>query len=233
MSTVVDIILIVFIALGTYAGWRRGLIKSLVNLIGLVAVLIISYSLRVPVANFLIDKLPFLPFNGLTSLSILIYNILAFVFIFIILYCVLNIILSITGFIDTLLKFTVIYILPSKIGGAIVGFLEAWVFAFLVVFVLSSFSITAHLIEGSKVTNILLTHTPVISNYVSDFSNSAKEIYKTINTDITANNVKSLNFDVLMTLVNYNIITPEKAKELVDTGKLDLGDVQFVRPTVK
>ena len=214
MSTVIDILLIVFIALGTYAGWRRGLIKSLVNLIGLVAIVILSYSLRIPLANFLIDKLPFFNFGGLTALNILIYNVLSFIFIFIILYCVLNIIISITGFIDTLLKFTVIWVIPSKIGGAIVGFIESWVFIFLVLFVLASFNVSATWIIDSKASNFVLDHTPVIGGYLGGITYSARDIYDTINklenSDISK---KDLNFKVLTTLVSYGIISDTKATE--------------------
>lgn len=237
MNTLVDILIVVFIALGAWAGWKRGLIKSLVNLIGLIAVLVISYSLRIPLANFLIDKMPFFSFNGLTALNILIYNVLAFIFLFIILYCILNIIIAITGFIDTLLKFTVIWILPSKIGGAIVGFVEAWVFVFVIVFVLASFNVTSNWIINSKASNIILDHTPVIGGYLSGMSNSAREIYKTIEDfgalDVNDKDaVKSLNLQILVTLVNYDVISDEKQKELTETGKIDLGTVQIVKPTI-
>ncbi len=233
MKTVVDILIIIFIALGTWAGWKRGLIKSLVNLVGLVAIVVISYSLRIPLANFLIDKLPFFPIDGLASLSILIYNVISFIFIFIMLYCVLNIVLAVTGFIDTLLKFTVIWILPSKIGGAIIGFMESWVFVFLVIFVLSSFSLTASFVSPSKVSNFILDKTPILGNYLGGLSNSARDIYEIVEDMKDSNkDTKSVDFDILMTLINYNVITPEKAQELVDTGKLEIGNIMFVRPTV-
>ena len=41
MKTVVDILIIIFILLGTYVGFKKGLIKTLVNFIGLVAIIII------------------------------------------------------------------------------------------------------------------------------------------------------------------------------------------------
>lgn len=231
MSTVIDILLIVFIALGTYAGWRRGLIKSLVNLIGLVAIVILSYSLRIPLANFLIDKLPFFNFGGLTALNILIYNVLSFIFIFIILYCVLNIIISITGFIDTLLKFTVIWVIPSKIGGAIVGFIESWVFIFLVLFVLASFNVSATWIIDSKTSNFVLDHTPVIGGYLGGITYSARDIYDTINKMENSDmSKKDLNFSILTTLVSYGVISDTKATELMETGKLDLPNYNIVIP---
>ena len=84
LSTVVDILIIIFLLLGTYAGWRKGLIKSLVNFVGLITVVILSFYFKTYLANFLIDTLPFFNFaglNGLSSINILIYNIISFVLI--------------------------------------------------------------------------------------------------------------------------------------------------------
>ena len=83
MKSIVDILIIVFLLLGTYAGWRKGLIKSLVNFVGLIAVVILSFYLKTYIANFLIDKLPFFNFagfDGLSSVNILVYNVIAFIF---------------------------------------------------------------------------------------------------------------------------------------------------------
>lgn len=233
MSIVVNIILIAFIALGTYAGFRRGLIKSLVNFIGLIAIIIISYSLKTSLANFLIDKMPFFNFSGtlegLTSLNILIYNIVAFVVIFIVLYCILNIVIAVTGFIDTLLKFTVIWVIPSKIGGAIVGFLESWVFLFLVAFVLTQFSVTNAFIKNSSVANIILDHTPVIGTFLGDAKGAAEEIYAGIE-EFSKDETKTtndLNLYILQIEINYGLISKEKATELMQIGKVGLKGVMF------
>ena len=73
MKSIVDIIIIVFLILGTYAGWRRGVIKSLINFLGLIAVAIISFYLKTYIANFLIDVMPFFNFAGLNCFYICIY----------------------------------------------------------------------------------------------------------------------------------------------------------------
>jgi len=233
MNMFVDILLIVFIVLGTFAGTRRGLIKTAVGFVGLVAIVILSYSLKNPLANFLIDTLPFLQFGGaiegLTSLNILLYNIISFVVVFILMYCVLNIILALTGFVDTLLKFTVIWIIPSKIGGAILGFLEAWVFLFLVVFVLSQFKFTNTFIKDSTVSNIMLNNTPIIGNYLSGARDAAKDIYEGIE-EYSKDETKTttdLNLYILQIQINNGLISKEKAQELLDTGKINLGNVMF------
>lgn len=227
MSTLVDIILVIFLVLGTYAGTRKGLIKTAVSFIGLVAIIIISYSLKTPVANFLIDNFPFFQYyGGLTSLNILVYNLVSFVVIFILLYCILNIIITLTGFIDTLLKFTVIWIIPSKIGGALLGFLEAWVFLFLILFVLTQFNVTNNFINNSTVSDIILNHTPVVGTFLGNASNAAKDIYATINENKNSD-VNTLNLTMLQIEINYGLITKDKAQELIDTGKMGIDNVLF------
>lgn len=234
METVLDIILLAFIVLGTYIGARKGLIKSLVNLVGLLAIVIISYTLRVPLANFLIDKLPFFNFGGalegITAINILIYNLLAFIVIFVLLYCVLNIILDITGFIDTLLKLTIIWVIPSKIGGAIIGFIESWVFLYLALFILVQFSFTNALISSSKVANIILDNTPVIGNYLGGAKLASEKIYDIINEEEKTE--EDMNIDILGILVQYNIISDAKVTELMEIGKINLDNVSISRPTV-
>lgn len=233
MNVLIDIILVVFIVLGILAGIKKGLIKTLVGFVGLVAIVIISYTLRYYLASFLIDKMPFFNFSGalegLTSLNILIYNVISFVVIFILLYCILNIVIAITGFIDTLLKFTVIWIIPSKIGGAILGFLEAWVFLFLVVFVLAQFNVTNSLIKDSKVSDIILNHTPIVGTYLSGASAAATEIYEGIEEFSKDENktTNDLNLYILQIEINYGLVSKEKATELIEIGKIGLSNVLF------
>ena len=50
---ILDAVIIVFLLIGALAGYRRGLIKQAVLLVGLVAVLILSFYIRVPVSTFM------------------------------------------------------------------------------------------------------------------------------------------------------------------------------------
>lgn len=231
MNIVVDVLVLVFVLLGAIAGWKKGLIKSAVNLIGLVAIVIISYALKGSIANLLIEKLPFFNyagiFAGLTSINILIYNLIAFIVIFIVLYCLLSIIIAVTGFIDTLLKFTVIWVIPSKIGGAILGFLEAWVFVFLVVFTLAQLSLTSSFIFDSKVGMFMLNHTPIVGTVLSSSRNAIQDIYNEIEIVSTDENKTDeyLNLTILQIEINNGLITKEDAQTLIDTGKINIGNV--------
>lgn len=232
MGIVVDIIIALFLIVGIISGIKKGLIKTLVGFVGLVAIVILSYTLKTPLANFLIDKLPFFNFygaiEGLTSLNILLYNVLAFIVVFVVLYCILNIIMTLTGFIDTLLKFTVIWIIPSKIGGAILGFLETWVFIFLVLFVLVQFNVTNDFVSSSKLADIILNHTPIVGNYLGGAVKASEDIYASIEEVVNNKNektTKELNVEILNIEIMYKLITKDKANELIQTGKLRIDDV--------
>ena len=233
MNTVVDIVIIITMICGVFLGMRKGLIKSVVNLVGLVLVFVISFSLKTSIANIMIDNLPFFDFDGLSALSILVYNVIAFMIVFTVLYSILRIVLVITGIVDALLKLTVIWIIPSKIGGAIVGFFEALVLVFLALFIMTQFNQTNNLIKDNKMANTILNKMPVLSGHVTEIRDAASEIYEKIN-EYDKDDQKSkedLNLYILQTEVKYKLISKEKAKELIETGKLDvknaiLGKVQ-------
>lgn len=233
MNTVVDIVIIITMICGVFLGMRKGLIKSVVNLVGLVLVFVISFSLKTPIANIMIENLPFFEFDGLSALSILVYNAIAFMIVFTVLYSILRIVLVITGIVDALLKLTVIWIIPSKIGGAIVGFFEALVFVFLALFIMTQFNQTNNLIKDNKMASTILNKMPVLSGHVTGIRDAASEIYEKIN-EYDKDDQKSkedLNLYILQTEVKYKLISKEKAKELIETGKLDvknaiLGKVQ-------
>ena len=238
MNYVIDIIIVVFILLGLLAGWKRGLIKTIVNFVGLVAIVMISYALKDVLANFLIDHLPFFKFGALAnlvSLNVLIYHAIAFILIFVLLYCLLNIIIAVTGFIDTLLKFTVIWVIPSKICGAILGLLESWIYVYVILFVLSAFTVTAGFIHESKVADFMLNHTPLIANYFGGSRNAISEITNAITEkkEYTEEELKALNLRILQIEISYRMISKERAQELVDTGKVGLQDVLFGEGALK
>ncbi len=237
MGIVIDIIVLAFLILGTYAGWKRGLIKSLVNVIGLVAIVIISYALKGYIVNILIDNLPFfsLPgLEGLTSINVLLYNLISFIVIFIVLYCLLNIIIAITGFIDTLLKFTVIWIIPSKIGGAIIGLVESWVFVYLALFMISFFSVTSGFVLESRVSSFVLNHTPVVGKLLGGAKDTILDVSKALKDYDPKNDedVRNMNLNIMEIEVKYGLLTAEKAQELMDTGKVEIDNVYIV-PIVK
>ena len=70
---IVDILIIVFILLGAFIGFRDGFTKALVNAVGVIIVTVIAYVLKNPVSEILMSFMPFFNFGGITSLNIVFY----------------------------------------------------------------------------------------------------------------------------------------------------------------
>lgn len=231
LSLIIDILIVLFLALGGYYGWKAGVLKALVKFVGLIAIAIISFTLKGYLSTIFIKYLPFINlggvFNELYSINIFVYNALAFLIIFILLYCVLNIILSITGFLNTLLKFTIVWILPSKILGAIVGVLEAWVFILLALFVLAQIPYTTSSIYASNIAPAMMKYTPLIGPFVEKTANSMEEIYVMVKDGIKEGSIQDLDLQILVKALGSGIVTKDQLNELIDEGKIEYENVSF------
>lgn len=191
---ILDAVIIIFFILGIMSGFRRGFIKQTVLLIGIVAILIFSFYLRIPISTFLYKHLPFFKFygifKGVSILNILLYETIAFLIVFSLLYLILRIILKITGWIEKLLKATVILGFFSKIAGGIVGLLEAYILVFILLFLFSQPFMKVTGIEDSYLADKILDNTPIMSgavektrivmNELSNLSTEFKKIIKNL-----------------------------------------------------
>lgn len=226
--SVIDIICIVIIILFGLMGLKRGVIKSLVQLIGTCAVLVLAFVFKDAVANLLMEYLPFYNFggvfDGITSINILMYELIAFIVIYVVLYCILSIIINLAGLVEKLLKITVILAIPSKILGAIVGLIEGVIMAFLVTFILFHIPATEPYVADSKFSIVLLERTPIIGSLANSTTQALERIDEIINEMEENPNRESVNFQVLHVLVTYDIISKEDAQQLIDDGKIVFSD---------
>ena len=91
---IIDVVIVLLILMFGVIGFKRGVFESLVTTVGTIIVLILAFYLKNPVASFLCDMFPFFefwgPFSGLTSLNIVLYQLLAFLIVCVILYALLN-----------------------------------------------------------------------------------------------------------------------------------------------
>lgn len=216
---VVDACIIVFLLLGAVLGFKKGLIKSVVTLVGTILVVVLSFTLKNSVAAFLYTYFPF--FNvGIEALNILIYEGIAFLLVFCVLNILLQIIIKISGIVETILKFTIILGIPSKILGAIFGFLEMYVFIFVILFSLAQFNVHNSLITDSKLANKILSNTPFISNVLENSYNATKEVVNLNKNYMNSKDKKALNEKGIEILIKYNVISKENVNKLIEKGKL-------------
>ena len=221
---IIDIVSILIILLFGVIGLKKGVIKTLVQLVGTCAVLVLAFVLKDFLANFLMDLLPFFNFggifDGITAINVLIYELIAFIVIYIVLYCVLSILINLAGLVEKLLEITVVLAIPSKIMGGILGLIEGLVMAFIITFILFHIPATEPMVAESKFSIVLLERTPIIGSLAASSTQALERINEILNEMDESSNREDVNFQVLHTLVYYNIISKEDAQKLIDDGKI-------------
>jgi uncharacterized membrane protein required for colicin V production len=223
--SIVDIGIILALILFPIIGWMRGVIKETVSLVGLIAVFIISYTFKEEIGNVLCKFLPFLTFSGnikgLVSLNILIYQMIGFITIFSILFLAYQIIVLVSGLLQTIIKWTKILDKPSKILGAIVG----GVCGYLIIFAVLLVSVVAFQnheeMKKSFLSKIIVYKTPIISYYTKDISATVNNIYDLVedleNEEISINKA---NLEIIDTMIKYDVVSKKTVEQLVVLDKL-------------
>lgn len=215
---ILDIFIIIGLLSGASYGFRTGGIKTLVILITTLISFYLAFLLKNPIANFLSYNLPFFNFNGLTSLNIIIYQLISFVILLSIFTTLLVIVVKIAGGIEKILKITVILSIPSKILGFILGLLESVIIIYVILLLISGFSITKEirLIDESKYANVILKSIPGCKN-LSDSIDDINDIVKSYDKE----NKNKFNKKVTNVLVKNNIIDNSYLNKLRNKGKID------------
>ena len=224
---VADIIILIALALGAVAGFKAGVIKKTADFLGMFIIVILAFFLKNDLSVLMYENLPFFNFGwlikGVEVLNVLIYEVLAFIIVFIGLLFILKVILMVTGLIEKILKATVILSIPSKILGIIVGIIEMYVYVFLilVVFTLPIFKIPY--IRESNIGNFMLNNTPILSGVSEEMIDIYGDVYEIVSEKDTKTN-EELNNEVLTLLIEKKVLTKESAKKLVEQNKIHISD---------
>lgn len=220
---IIDIIIILLIILSAVAGFKEGVLKSLVKFIGTVLVYIIAFNLKDKVGMLLCKIFPFFELDGLVTLNILIYQLIAFVLIASILFGVYNLIMKLTGVLQKIVDLTIILTIPSKILGAVVGLLQGYIIMFIIIIILSVPLRNAEIFQESKLVDKMINNSPILTKSIGGIAESLTDMF-VITSEIENNDVdknSQTNLDIMETFLKYDVISKEDALELVDTGKLD------------
>lgn len=229
----IDLGLLIILVISTLAGYKAGVIKSSVRILALLISAFIAYMFKGYAAEFLIDLMPFVDFGGIfegiTSMNILFYHGVSFLVIFIILYSILNIFIIFAGFLDKILKMTIILYLPDKILGAIIGFVQGTMISFIIIFVLAQVPYTQEYVINSTYGYQILNRTPIIRTVLADCTVISGEIADIIvNVDTTDEDyVADTQVSIMNIFIKYGLISSETAQELIDDEKVYLPGVLF------
>ena len=223
--SIIDSVIIIFLLVSILGGFRRGLIKESVLIIGLILVFVISWYLRVPVATYMYKHLPFFGFNGMfkgiSVLNILVYELLSFLAVFSILITVLLIVLKVSGLVEKLLKITIIFGAFSKVGGAILGLIEGFVILYIVLFVFSQPFINIKGWDEAVLPDKILKYTPVLSNVTEKTRKTIDELYSVAKKYKDMDNNPDINKEMIDVLLKYDIISEDNLNYLREKGKIE------------
>lgn len=218
MLSLLDILIVFIIISSGILGFKRGFFKELVLTIGYLIFLVIAWRLKDPLANFLSYNMPFLNFNGLKSLNIIMYQFISFTIMLSLLLIIFHLILKITSVFENILKFTVILSIPSKIAGFILGCAWGVIISYFVC-LMFNWSIFDSVIKvpESKLKPVILTEIPALNKAGDKFNMAASDIKKIIENNKTErlNDQKIINI-----LLKYEIVNEEYIKKLVKLKKL-------------
>lgn len=229
----IDILIILFILLGAVIGFKQGFTKSLVSFLGVIVVTILAYFLKNPVSEFLMSFLPFFKFagiiKGVTVLNIAVYEIIAFLLVFSVLFIILRALLLATGILETILKFTIILGIPSKILGAVVGIIKNYVIVFFVLYLLSMPNfVDVDFIKDSKYREPILKETPLLSKVAESTLEVLDEFKGLADKYTETDDSNEFNLETLDLFLKYKVTTVSQVKKLSDSGKIQINGIETV-----
>lgn len=221
---IVDIVILIFILFGGLIGWKQGFTKSLVNCVGYILIIVIAFVLKNPISEFFMMYLPFFDFfgliKGLTVLNIALYEIIAFLLVFGILLIGLKFLMVATTVFETILKFTIVLGIPSKILGAILGLIKNYVIAFMILYILSLPIITGtSFLEKSKFTKTILESTPVLSMFADNSMKVASE-FTSLTKKYDESSSNEFNLETLDLFLKYDVVKKSTINKLIEKGKI-------------
>ncbi len=228
----VDVIIILLLGLGAVTGFRRGFFKQTLSAVGIVLVIILAFTLKNPVSIFLYKRLPFFNFEGIfagvSSLNILVYELIAFLIVGALLMIIFRILIKLAGLLESLLNFTIFLGIPSKILGALVGLIEAYVWILVVLFILNLPFFNIELINQSHFKDKMLNKTPIVFKYVKNTVGVVNEIYdlkEEFKDDVDSN---ELNRRVLDVMLKHKMVTVKGIDNLINQGKLTILGIETI-----
>ena len=225
MLNIFDIGIILVLISFIVVGFKKGVIKELVSLVGIILVFILSWNLKGFIGNFLCLNLPFIEFKGaisnISSLNIMLYQMIAFIVVFSLLLGIYSISLKISRIVQKFVNMTLVLWIPSKILGAVVSFVKGYLILFIIfVFLmipLGNYSI----FKESTFIDIILNKTPLVSKHTSSFTKPISEIIdlskKVNNKKISS---KEANKRATSIMINYDVVDKNTVEKLYKKNKL-------------
>ena len=222
---ILDIIIIIILLMYIIVGFKNGVIRELSHLIGIVLVLFLSSKLKEPVGEFFYNHFPDIKiFNGVLDnpiINMIVYKLLAFLFLFVVLLGLYFLIINVSKTINNFINGTIILKLPSKILGAIVGFIKGYIFVFIGMIIVFIGLHNDPMYQDSTIGKFILHKTPIVSKSTGNITESLQEIVEISNgiKDKTIDKTEA-NIKIIKTLIKYKIIDKSTLQEYLKSNNV-------------
>ena len=188
---ILSILIIMFILSGIILGIKRGFTYQLIKMLSLFITVVGALFFKNIVAKLFINYFDFLDMNP--HIKIIFYRGIAFILLCFIIRIIIGLLLKLSKKFEKLLNATIILGIPSKILGGILGFIEFYIYAFIILLILS-IPIFKVNVKNSKVANIILNNTPAPSKKVdTDLLDELQDTYNSCHNDCEEKYIKILN----------------------------------------
>lgn len=226
---VVDILIVVFIIFGGILGFKRGAVKEFVSAIGFIVITILSFLLKNPLSIFFYENLPFFKFGGIfkgvTVLNIALYELIAFLLVFLILMLLWKLVIIASSIIQKIINMTIILGFPSKIIGFLIGVIEYYVISFIIIYVLSLPMFSVSFVYESECAQFILNDTPVVSDTVKNSTDFIDEFASLKDKYNNTDNANQFNYETLDLFLKYDIIDVNSVKTLMEKDKISIDGI--------
>lgn len=226
---VVDIFIIIFILIGGFLGFKRGAVKEFVSAIGFFVVVVLSFLLKNPLSVIFYENLPFFKFGGIfkgvTALNIALYELIAFLVAALILTLLWKLVGYASSIVQKLINMTFILGLPSKIIGFIIGVLEYYVLAFIIIYILTLPIFSVKEVVESKNAKFILNDTPVISSFVKNSTGFIGKFIELRDKYQVTESANEFNYETLDLFMKYDIVDVKSVKKLKEKNKISIDGI--------
>lgn len=222
---VFDIGIILLCVMFFIVGFKNGVIKEVCSLVGTIVVFVIAFLVKGFLGNIMCIALPFFelsgPLEGISSINVLLYQIIAFMLVFCILLSVYALLMGISTVIQKLVNMTIILIPISKILGGVVALVKGYIIMFAVFLLLMIPLKNESIYSDSRLVKFMLYETPVLSDSVSTVTSSMEEINE-LTSKVAKQKLSSTeaNLRTVDIMLKYKICDEDLIRTLVRKNKL-------------
>lgn len=226
---IIDIVIVILIVIGAIIGWHRGVVKEIAGTVGIILVTVFSFLFKNPISIIFYENLPFFKFGGIfkgvTVLNILLYELIAFLIVFIVLMILWRLVLLASGLIQRILDMSFLLGFPSKILGLLVGAIELYLICFITIYILSFPIFYIKEINESKYAQFILHDSPIISSFVKDNTKFVDEFASLKDKYENTESANEFNYETLDLFLKYDIIDINSARKLREKNKLKIDGI--------